>query len=119
MRPVLRLLLIAMLAGLPAFAAEPADREIEFLIGYVEQSGVHFIRSGKEYSAQEGADHLRAKLKRAGSRVHGAEQFIEAVASKSYLTGEPYQVKLPDGQTSDTGPWLSAALRKHRASGAR
>jgi hypothetical protein len=36
------------------------------LIAFVQKSDVRFIRSGTEYSAAEGAAHLRKKLAAAG-----------------------------------------------------
>jgi len=57
---------------------------------------------------------MRKKLSRAGSRVKTAEDFINGIATKSYLTGAPYRVKLPEGRTVPTGPWLTQALAKHR-----
>ena len=44
-------------------ALDPQTKaEIDELISFVETSDVRFIRNGKEYSAAEGADHLRDKL---------------------------------------------------------
>jgi hypothetical protein len=108
------LLLFTGIFGFVAAAADPANEEINFLLGYIEKSGATFIRSGKEYTAQEGADHLRFKLKQAGNRVKTAEDFIAGIASKSYLTGATYLVKLPNGKPVPTGPWLTEALARHR-----
>ncbi|MEA3210561.1 MAG: hypothetical protein QOE70_3618 [Chthoniobacter sp.] len=99
----------------PLLAVEGQARaEIEYLLGYIEKSNARFIRSGKEYSAKEGADHLRQKLARAGDRVKTAEDFIQGIATKSYLTGEAYQFKTADGKVAPTGPWLTEALARHR-----
>jgi hypothetical protein len=46
---------------LPAIGrGEPADPnpEIAYLLQYVENSNVRFIRGGREYSAREAAAHL-------------------------------------------------------------
>lgn len=110
------LALLTILAGTAAVHADNPKSEIGFLISYIERSEVRFIRGGKEYSAKEGADHMRKKLARAGSRVKTAEEFIQGVASKSYLTGGAYRVKLADGRTVPTGPWLTEALTKQRSS---
>jgi len=61
--------------------------------------GVKFIRNGREYNARAASDHLRLKLKFAGSKVKTAEDFIEFCASKSSITGEPYLIRLADGTT--------------------
>ena len=72
------------------------------------------IRNGTEYSAAEGADHLRDKLSKAGNRVKTTEDFITGIASKSYLSGKPFLVKFADGRTQPTGDWLRAHLTEMR-----
>lgn len=111
-------LFVLMVTNAPSFCAESATAqdEINYLIRYIENSGARFIRNGSEYSAKEGADHMRDKLKSAGRRVKTAEDFIAGIATKSYLSGKPYLVKLTDGKTVPTGPWLTEALAKYRAS---
>jgi hypothetical protein len=107
-------LLLSTVARAPA-ADAVTNPEITWLLQYTEKADVKFIRSGKEYTPREGADHLRMKLGKAGGKVKTAEDFIEGIASKSYLNGDPYLVKFPDGKTQPTGPWLKEALAKHRA----
>lgn len=111
--------LILVLACSPAAEAAEAvtNPEIAELLRYVEQSDVRFIRNGSEYGAKEGADHLRAKLGKAGGKVTTAEDFIEGIASKSYLSGEKYLVKFKDGHTEPTGDWLRAHLAAVRKRG--
>ena len=101
-------------AGAEPQAPASAD-EIQYLISYIQNSGARFIRNGTEYSAQEGADHMRDKLSRSGGRVKTAEDFIKGIASQSYLSGQPYKVRLKDGRILETGPWLTQALREHRS----
>jgi hypothetical protein len=88
--------------------------EIDALISFVKVSDVRFIRNGRDYSAAEGADHLREKLKAAGDRVKSTDDFITGIASKSYLSGKPYQVKFPDGRIQPAGDWLRARLAEMR-----
>jgi hypothetical protein len=119
---MMRLLLAALLLALASLqiapAAEPATNpEITELLRYVEQADARFIRNGSAYSAKEGADHLRAKLAKAGGKVKTAEDFIEGIASKSYLSGEKYLVKFRDGHTEPTGDWLRAHLTAVRKRG--
>jgi hypothetical protein len=64
--------------------------EIDELIAFVRTSDVRFIRNGKEYPATDGADHLRDKLAKAGSRVKTTEDFITGIASESYLSGRAF-----------------------------
>jgi hypothetical protein len=118
MRVFLFALLVALAFSPIASAAEPAaNPEIAELLRYVEQSDVRFIRNGSDYGAKEGAEHLRSKLAKAGSKVKTAEDFIEGIASKSYLSGEKYLVKFKDGHTEPTGDWLRAHLAAVRKRG--
>jgi hypothetical protein len=104
--------LVAFAMMTEAFAIDAKVKaEIDELISFVGESEVRFIRNGQEYSAREGAEHLRSKLAKAGDRVKTTDDFITGVASKSYLSGKPYLVKFPDGKTQPTGEWL----REHQA----
>jgi len=111
--------LLATLAAPAMFASDAtAQAEIEYLLQFISNSGGRFIRSGTEYPPKEAAAHLRLKLSKAGGRVKTAEDFIAGLARKSYLTGKPYQIKLPDGTVQPTGPWLTQALARHREAAA-
>jgi len=115
MRQLLVSIFICMLTPAIALALDSQTKaEIDELITYVQTSGVRFIRSGKEYSGTEGADHLRRKLAAAGDRVKTTDDFINGIATKSYLNGKPYLVKFPDGHTQPTGEWLKAHLAETR-----
>ncbi|UCG71392.1 MAG: DUF5329 domain-containing protein [Chromatiales bacterium] len=103
--------LLLMLA-LPALAE---DAEIEFLLTSVEQSGCTFIRNGDAHPPADAADHLRMKYDRAGSRVKGAEQFIDRIASKSSLSGRPYTIQCGDGEPYPTKRWLTERLAEYQA----
>ena len=104
-----------LLAASTALALDPQPKaEIDGLISFVQTSDVRFIRNGQEYSAAEGADHLRLKLNRAGDRVKTTEDFIVGIATKSYLSGKPFMVKFSDGHTQPTGDWLKARLVEMR-----
>ena len=108
---IFTLLLTAAIAlGLDA----QTKAEIDELITYVQTSGVRFIRNDLEYSEAEGAKHVRDKLAKAGDRVKTTEDFITGIASKSFLSGKPYLVKLADGHTQSTGEWLRAHLAEVR-----
>jgi hypothetical protein len=115
MRFLLLLCLLVSTGSLALAAEAVTNPEITWLLQYMEKAEVKFIRSGKEYTPKEGADHLRTKLSKAGGKVKTAEDFIEGIASKSYLNGDEYLVKFADGKTRPTGPWLKEALARHRA----
>lgn len=113
----LRLLTIALLLlATPALAERPpkTEAEIEYLLQKVEKSGDRFIREGKEYGGKEAAAHLRQKLSAAGNRVKTAEDFIEGIASKSYLTRKPYFIA-HDGQQLPAGEYFKRWLAERRA----
>ena len=96
------LILAAVVSSVCAsLAAEPLteERKIDMLIGYVRGlDGAVFIRNGAEYPAAQAAEHLSMKRKKAGGAVKNAADFIEKIASASYLTGAPYTVRMPDGK---------------------
>lgn len=115
MRQVLSSIIILLLTAAIALGLDPQTKaEIDELITFVQTSDVRFIRNGREYSAAEGAQHLRYKLDRAGNRVKTTDDFIARIASNSYMSGKPYLVKFTDGHTQPTGDWLWAHLAKAR-----
>lgn len=118
-----RLALAAMLAlGVcpPAQAQVPAttDREIRGLIDGLAQSSCRFERNGSWYDGTRAAAHLQRKYDylRKRERVASAEQFIEAAASRSSVTGRAYRVACAGLEPSDAGPWFRqrlSMLRRH------
>ncbi len=91
-----------------------ASREIQLLIQAVDQSGCTFHRNGKTHTAQEGADHLRLKLKRGGKYADTAEHFITRLASKSSWSGKAYLIESADGKKQPMQVWLEAELTRIR-----
>jgi hypothetical protein len=91
-------------------------KKIEFLISSVQNlKGAKFIRNGSEYDGKEAADHLRLKLKNAGSHVQTAADFIKLCASKSYITGQPYVIKFSDGKTVTAEKYLREKLKEYHS----
>ena len=88
------------------------EQKIEKLINYIEKSEALFIRNGTEYPAKEAAEHLRMKRKKAGNKVKTAKDFIDIIASKSYMSGEAYKMKFKNGSTINTRDMLYNELRK-------
>ena len=100
MNPRYRMLLIWVvgLAVFPALRAAPppiAQAEISYLLDFVEHSGCQFYRNGTWYDSKRAQAHLRDKyeLLAAADRISTAEDFIEKAATKSGLSGRPYQVR--------------------------
>jgi hypothetical protein len=91
---------------------ELEEREkIERLLKAVESAeGVVFIRNGAEHSAKDAAAHLRTKWSAAGGEIKTADDFIEKIASKSSLSGEPYRVRLADAKEVLAGEFLREKL---------
>jgi hypothetical protein len=86
----------------PAVASEAKSevltesQKIERLIAAVESAKeAVFIRNGTEYSAQDAAGHLRRKLDAAKGKITTASQFIEHIASKSSMRGNPTKFVSP------------------------
>jgi hypothetical protein len=97
---------------LPKIRTASEREKIEQLLSSIEaDSSVVFIRNDAEHSATEAAEHLRAKWSAAGD-INSADEFIEKIASKSSLSGEPYRVCLPDGTVVSAGDYLRGKLRE-------
>lgn len=97
--------------GTPAKITE--EQKIDKLISYIENlKDVTFIRNGSEHSPKEAAEHLRMKRSKAGKAIKTAKDFIEKVASKSSLSGSPYELKLKSGKKIQVEIVLKAELEK-------
>ena len=109
------LLALFFLSAHSAYARNADEAaKIQYLIKSVEDlQGVKFIRNGSEYDAAKAADHLRFKLKKAGSRVKTAEDFIQ-LCSKSYLSGEAYRMRYPDGTTITAETFFRQRLKEFK-----
>ncbi|TGM72094.1 hypothetical protein EHR01_12475 [Leptospira mtsangambouensis] len=95
------------------------EEKIEKLLKKVGLLQGSFIRNGESHTAEEAEKHLRYKLKEAKNSFFApdpkewtAKLFIEKIASKSFLSGTPYQIKFVDGKETKSADWLSAELKK-------
>ena len=113
--------LFLSLAARP-LAAEPSPgekRKIEALLDQLSaKTDLTFVRNGKKYKADKAAAHLRTKLKRAGDRISTCQEFIDHLASKSSISGEPYLVITASGATGEAREYFSGLLKEIEASGA-
>ena len=107
---------VMSLTAFGAVAAAPPPHEqtrIERLIRFVEsQKGMKFIRNGTEYECADAAKFLRGKLESMGKEVTTARDFIERIASKSSMSGKPYEVKFTDGRTMLASQFLGDELKR-------
>ncbi|AFU98848.1 DUF5329 domain-containing protein [Simiduia agarivorans] len=127
--PFFRLALFGLLAivWMPtALAADlPASEQqrVAFLIESVARlQGAVFIRNGTEHPAADAAEHLTMKLRRAKNSWFAppaeswtAELFIDKLASRSSISGKPYQIRFADGSLVNAGDWLRQQLARYDA----
>jgi hypothetical protein len=114
------LCLVLGLALAPVVRAAPpaiAQTEINYLLAFIESSACEFFRNGSWYDAKAAAAHLRDKYQMLamGDRIQTAEDFIEEVATKSSLSGQPYQVRCGGDKAVTTNRWLRDMLARYRA----
>lgn len=116
MRALIAWVLFSMVV--PAHAGDIAPLEtakIQYLITAIETlDRAEFVRNGTGYDARSAADHLRLKLKNAGSRVRSAEDFIKVCASASSVSGKPYEIRFADGHTVTSETYLRSKLAAYR-----
>jgi len=108
------------LALAPAAHAAPpatAQTEINYLLGFIENSACEFFRNGSWYDAKKAAAHLRGKYEILASagRIRTAEDLIEEAGTKSGLSGLPYQVRCGGDKAVTTNQWLRDILARYRA----
>jgi hypothetical protein len=99
-------------------AAEPTEAQVEanYLLGFVEASGCDFYRNGTRYDATQAGEHLRKKyaVLISSGMPSSTEAFIDKVASRSSLTGRPYEVSCAGKAREATAMWLREELVRYR-----
>ncbi len=106
----------------PVTRAEPpaiVQQEINYLLRYIGDSGCEFKRNGTWNNNSKTAEsHVRGKydyLARQG-RIDTAQDFIDKAATKSSLSGQPYEIRCGGDLAMPSSLWLSDALARYRAS---
>jgi hypothetical protein len=93
-----------------------SQQEITHLFSYLEHSGCQFNRNGSWHNSKDAAAHLDEKyqylLKK--NQISSTETFIEKAASKSSITGTPYQVKCGNAASVESAVWFKTELDKYR-----
>ncbi len=102
-------------------ALASVQAEIQYLLDFVEISGCEFYRNGSWYHSQQAREHLQAKLEylSARKRIHTAEDFIQLAASKSSMSGKPYEIRCGKCTASAASSWLAGVLSRYRSLQAR
>jgi len=99
--------------------ADPSPAEaalIESLIQEVAaEHGIVFIRNGSEGTPDAAAKHLRDKYAYFRKDIVTADDFIRLCGTRSELTKQPYQVRLPDGTSKPAAEWLHGRLAALRS----
>jgi hypothetical protein len=73
--------------------------KIQFLLARIQKTRMLFVRNGEMHPGTRAAMHLAHKYRKRVQHIKTVRQFIEEIASGSSLTGEPYYVKMKDGNT--------------------
>ena len=110
-----------ILAALPprAMSAEENLQEtIDYLLEYVRNSDVTFIRNNKEHTPEEAAGHIMKKYRHYRKKIKTPEDFIRLSATKSTMSGRQYSIRTADGVTMTSAEWLTRALEEYRQGGA-
>lgn len=88
--------------------------DVEYLLVRIERSGCTFVRNGTSYPSTDAAAHLRRKVD-VVNRNFTTDEFIDAIASKSSMTGQPYLVRCAGVTDVPSGEWLRRALSERPA----
>lgn len=89
------------------------EQKVSYLIQHIAKMGnATFVRNGSEHTCKEAAEHLESKWEKHKDDVKTADRFIEDLASRSGLTGEPYKIRFADGTTKTTNEVLLKALQQ-------
>ena len=124
------LLLAMILASSPAQAdpalADPAQvnpaqvdpvaaaAEIDHLIAFIGRSACIFNRNGDDYDGAAAAQHIAEKYAYYRADITTAAVFIDLAASRSALTGRPYQVRCRGADAMPARNWLLLELEAYR-----
>ena len=89
--------------------------EVEHLLAYLESSDCELVRNGRWHTGEEAVKHVRRKYEYYRDDISSTEDFIELSASRSKMSGKPYQVHCPGQPTVNSQDWLLTELSAFRA----
>jgi hypothetical protein len=107
--------LIAIVTNGQVPATPKVTQEIKGLLDFVEQSECQFVRNGSEYPGPRARAHLEKKLNylEGKNMVNSAEDFIDLAATKSSISGRPYEVRCAEN-VEPASIWLKRELQRQR-----
>jgi hypothetical protein len=116
LRTALFALLLAAVAALAQATPSASEQKLidTLILRVSNMKSMTFMRNGDEHNAADAAKHMQAKFDHFKDEIVTAEDFIDRCASRSEMTGKPYQVKMPNGAVKDAKEFLNAELRTLR-----
>ena len=117
------LTLLLLLAGSTVAQTPSAEttQEVGQLFAALKQSNCEFSRNGSWHNAQKASEHLQRKydylLKK--RLVTTTESFIELAATRSSMSGKPYQVRCGKTAPVSSNSWFKNQLNAVRSDGRR
>ena len=88
--------------------------DVAFLDGKLP-SNAELVRNGSRFDSRSAEDHLRMKYRRGKRYAPTSEEFVENLASKSYLSKKLYYVECEGAEKMPSGDWLLLRLGEYRA----
>jgi hypothetical protein len=121
LRTALFALLLASVAALAQATPSASEQKLidTLILRVSNMKTMTFMRNGDEHNAANAAKHMQAKFDHFKDEIVTAEDFIDRCASRSEITGKPYQVKMPNGTVRDAKEFLTAELRTLRKGGGK
>jgi len=116
-------LLLCLLLPLNVLAdqlTDAAKKEIPHLFSSLETSGCEFYRNGTWHDANAASAHLKKKYQYLLDKelLSSSESFIAMAATKSSISGTPYQVRCGKADTVDSAVWFAKQLDIYRKTAA-
>jgi hypothetical protein len=120
-RTTLFALLLAAVAALAQATPSASEQKLidTLILRVSNMKTMTFMRNGDEHNAADAAKHMQAKFDHFKDEIVTAEDFIDRCASRSEMTGKPYQVKMPNGAVRDAKEFLTAELHTLRKGGGK
>jgi hypothetical protein len=88
---------------------------VEHLLAFLENSECEMVRNGRSHNGEEAVKHVRRKYEYYRDDIYSTEDFIRLSASRSTMSGKPYQIHCPGQPTVTSQDWLLTELAAFRA----